>query len=300
MHIHELNDRFGIPGWAQVVAGNGGLAKVSITSPAASGEVYMQGAQVMSWRPAGGEEVIFVSRQSHWEPGRAIRGGIPICFPWFRGKSDDPKAPAHGFVRTREWTLESVSAEIDGSVTVACATQSDEASRRWWPHDFRLTRRMTFGQKLRMELTTVNTGNTEFQFEEALHTYFRVGDVERVEVRGLARIHYLDNMDANRPKLQIANLRLSAQTDNAYLRAQGAVEIADPELRRSLRTEKHNSASTIVWNPWREGAAKLADLGDDEWHQMICVEGGNILDDAVALGPGEQHTMRVTLNVTTP
>ena len=297
MQIHELNERFGIPGVAQAVAGNGGLAKVSIASPAVAGEVYLQGAQVMSWRPAGAEEVIFVSRQSHWEPGRAIRGGIPICFPWFRGKSDDPRAPTHGFVRTREWTLESVTAENDGSVTVACATQSDEASRRWWPHDFRLTHRMIFGQKLRMELTAVNTGKTEFHFEEALHTYFRVGDVERVEVRGLAGIHYLDNMDGNRQKLQTGNLRLSGQTDNAYLPAQGAVEIADPELRRSLRTEKHNSASTIVWNPWREGAAKLADLGDDEWHPMICVEGGNILDEAVALGPGKTHTLSVVLSL---
>ena len=300
MQIHELNERFGIPGVAQVVAGNGGLAKVSIASPALDGEVYLQGAQVMSWRPAGAEEVIFVSRQSHWEPGRAIRGGIPICFPWFRGKFDDPKAPAHGFVRTREWTLESVSAENDGSVTVACATQSDEASRRWWPHEFRLMHRIVFGRNLRMELTAVNTGNTEFRFEEALHTYFRVGDVERVEVRGLASIHYLDNMDANRQKLQTGNLRLSAQTDNAYLSAHGAVEIADPQRQRNLRTEKHNSASTIVWNPWREGAEKLADLGDDEWHPMICAEGGNILDAAVALGPGERHTMRVTLSVTTP
>jgi len=300
MQIQELNERFGIPGVAQIVAGNGGLARVNIASSAVAGEVYLQGAQVMSWRPAGVEEVIFVSRQSHWEPGRAIRGGIPICFPWFRGKSDDPKAPAHGFVRTRQWTLESVTAEKDGSITVACATQSDEASRRWWPYEFYLRHQVNLGRSLRMELTALNTGNTEFRFEEALHTYFRVGDVETVEVRGLAAVPYLDNMEGNRQKLQMGDIRLSGQIDNAYLNATGTLDIADPGIRRTLRTEKHNSASTIVWNPWREGAAKLADLGDNEWHQMICVEGGNILDAAVALGPGKQHAMRVTLSVITP
>jgi glucose-6-phosphate 1-epimerase len=151
-----------------------------------------------------------------------------------------------------------------------------------------------------MELTAANTGNTEFRFEEALHTYFRVGDVERVEVRGLAGIHYLDNMDGNRQKVQTGDIRLSASADNAYLNATGAIDMDDPVLGRVLRTGKENSATTIVWNPWREGAAKMADLGPDEWHQMICVEGGNILDAAVALSPGEQHTMRVTLSVKEP
>ena len=121
-----------------MVAGNGGLTKVRITAPVAIGEIYLHGAQVMSWHPAGAEEVIFVSERSHWEDGRAIRGGIPVCFPWFRGKADDPKAPAHGVVRTRAWTLESIMAEDDGSVTVVCVTESDEGTRRWWPQDFRL------------------------------------------------------------------------------------------------------------------------------------------------------------------
>ncbi len=300
MQIDELNKRFGIPGIVQVLAGNGGLAKVRITSSAAAGETYLHGAQLTSWRPAGADEVIFVSQLSHWQDGKAIRGGIPVCFPWFRGKSDDPKAPAHGFVRTREWTLESVAAESDGSVTVVCATESDETTRDWWPHEFRLTHQITIGRTLQMKLTASNTGPTPFRFEEALHTYFRVADVERVEVRGLSGVFYLDNMDGNRKKVQEGDVKLSGPTDNAYLEAHGPVEILDPLPGRILCTEKENSATTIVWNPWREGAARLADLGDGEWHSMVCAEGGNIIGAAVSIGPGESHSLRVRLSVREP
>jgi len=297
MQIDEMNRRFAIAGIAQLVAGNGGLAKVRITGPSAIGEIYLNGAQVMSWHPAGAEEVIFVSERSHWEDGRAIRGGIPVCFPWFRGKADDSKAPAHGVVRTRAWALESVKLENDASVTVVCVTESDETTRRWWPHDFRLTHRINVGRALRMELTASNIGSNAFRFEEALHTYFLVGDVERVEVRGLNGLAYLDNVDGNRKKLQSGELTLSGPIDNAYLNATGPVEIRDSLRGRKLLTQKENSATTIVWNPWRDGAARLADLGDDEWHPMACVEGANILDAAISLAPGESHTLRVTLSL---
>ena len=130
LRIDDLNLRLGIAGVAQVVPGNGGLPMIRVATPATSAEIYLHGAQVTAWRPAGADEVIFLSERSHWEEGRAIRGGIPICFPWFRGKADDAKAPAHGFVRTREWQLESITADEGtgdelGSVTVVCSIDSD-------------------------------------------------------------------------------------------------------------------------------------------------------------------------------
>jgi glucose-6-phosphate 1-epimerase len=295
--IAALNHLFGIPGIAEIVAGNGGLAKVRVTTTAASAEIYLHGAQVTSWRPAGAEEAIFLSKHSRWEDGRAIRGGIPICFPWFRAKADDPKAPAHGFARAREWRLESIAAENDGTVVVTCATESDESTRRWWPHDFRLAHRITIGSALRLELTATNTGATPLSFEEALHTYFLVGEAAQARVRGLDQTRYLDNTDANREMNQIGDAIFSGATDKAYVDAHGAVELVDPVLRRTLRTEKENSATTVVWNPWQQGAAALADLGDDEWRTMACVEASNILGAAVRLELGLQHTMRATLSI---
>jgi glucose-6-phosphate 1-epimerase len=292
----KLDERFGIPGVVQVVAGEGGLAKISITGGLSSADIYLHGAQVTSWRPAGQQEVLFLSRESRWEDGRAIRGGIPICFPWFRGKADHPQAPAHGVVRTKAWTLVSTAQSPEG-VVVCLATESDETSRKWWPHEFRLVHRISIGAELGLELTATNRGAGPMRFEEALHTYFRVGDVRKVNVAGLDGTTFLDNTDGNREKRQRGNVAIEKATDNAYLDTRGPLELIDPALRRSLRTVKGNSLTTVVWNPWEDGAKALADLGDEEWQQMACVEASNILGAAVNLAPGEEHAMNATLRV---
>ncbi len=177
-----------------------------------------------------------LSSKSNWQTGKAIRGGIPVCFPWFRAKADDAKAPAHGFVRTKEWRIESIAEEQGDAVCVRLSTESDDASRQWWPFDFRLDYSVTVGSELKLELAMSNTGLSELRFEEALHTYFRVGDVESACVRGLDGVAYLDNRDGNRTKTQSGDLQLAAQTDNAYLDATGEVVIFDPVLRRKLST----------------------------------------------------------------
>ena len=294
--LNEWNKRFAIPSIAKIVAGNGGLPKVQITSPAASAEIYLHGAQLTSWRPQGSEEVIFLSEHSRWEEGRAIRGGIPVCFPWFRAKADDPKAPAHGFARTRSWQLESLAQEED-SVVVILSTESDEDSRTWWPYEFRLVHRITVGDALKLELIVSNTGTVPFHFEEALHTYNRVGNAEKLRITGLDQVAFLDNRDGNREKRQNGDFHFTAAVDNAYIDTQNAVEIVDPALRRRIRLQKQGSMTTVVWNPWSDGAAALADLGDDEWRQMACVEASNILGNAITLAPGAQHTMTAILSV---
>jgi glucose-6-phosphate 1-epimerase len=296
-HIDELNRRFGIAGIADIVSGNGGLPKVRVATAAASAEIYLHGAQVTHWQPAGAAEAIFLSERSHWVEGRAIRGGIPVCFPWFRAKSDNPKAPAHGFVRTKAWQLDSISSAEDDGIVVTLSTESDDSTRQWWPHEFRLEHRVTVGVELTLELTAANVDAVALKFEEALHTYFSIGQIQSAPVRGLDGTRYLDNTDSNREKIQVGDLAIAAPTDNAYIDAHGAAEIADPVLRRILRTEKRNSATTVVWNPWQQGAAALADLGDDEWQQMLCVEASNILSNAVTLSPGEAHTLGATISI---
>ncbi len=294
--IDEMNKRFGISGLAQIVAGQGGLPLVRLTAPSGSAEIYLHGAQVVSWRPAGADEVLFLSAQSRFEDGKAIRGGIPICFPWFRGKADNPKAPAHGVVRTKEWRLDALARDGDG-VLVTFATESDEASHKWYPHDFSVEYRVRVGAALNLSLTVTNSGSGPMRFEEALHTYHRVGDAERVRVTGLDGTAYLDNMDGNTEKRQTGDVTFVAQTDNAYLDTAGALEVIDPGLGRRIKTEKKNSRTTVVWNPWSDGAKALADLGDDEWRTMVCVEASNIMAYAVELAPGAEHTMEAVLTV---
>lgn len=294
--IAALNRQFSLTGMAEIVEGNGGLPKIRIETPSAGADIYLHGAQITSWQPAGMDEVLFLSEKSLWQDGKAIRGGIPVCFPWFRAKSDDPHAPSHGFVRTREWQLESISRASDNAVCVRFSIANADSSRKWWPFEFQLEYAITMGKSLRLELKMTNTGDKNLKFEEALHTYFKVGDVRRARVHGLDGVNYLDNRDGNHEKQQQGDLVLARQTDNAYRNSSGPLEIADPVLGRCLRTGKRNSNSTIVWNPWNDGAAGMADLGPEEWQGMLCVEGGNIMNSAVTLAAGETHTMMVGID----
>jgi glucose-6-phosphate 1-epimerase len=294
--IAGSNRRLEIPGVAEIVEGNGGLRKVRVASAKATGEIYFLGANVSSWKPAGREELLFVSSQSRWEDGRAIRGGVPICFPWFGGKADDPKAPAHGFVRTKAWQLESI-AQAGDAVTVAMFTESGEDTKRWSPAEFRLMYRATFDADLSLELEVTNTGQTPLQFEEALHAYFRVGNIEKARVRGLDAIHYLDKTDSNREKIQQGEISIVSETDRVYLNTGDAIEVDDPVLRRRTRIAKENSRTTVVWNPWVEKAHALPDFGDEEWARMICIETSNISQYAPTLAPGQQHRMKAVVRV---
>jgi glucose-6-phosphate 1-epimerase len=292
----ELDRRLGIPGIARVCEGNGGLPRVRITGSFGDGEVYLHGAHATSWKPAGHDEVLFMSTKSRWEDGQAIRGGIPICFPWFRAKADNAHAPAHGFVRTKLWQLESIVGNESG-VTVSMFTGSDEHTRRWWPGEFRLVHRVTFGSELRLELICTNTGTTLLRFEEALHTYNRIVNIDDARLQGLDGVSYLDNTESNKEKIEHGEVAIASQTDSAYRNTQNAVDLLDPGKNRRIRLRKEHSLNTVVWNPWSDGAARLQDLGDDQWRQFLCVEAANILDAAVTLAPGQEHRMAAVLTV---
>jgi glucose-6-phosphate 1-epimerase len=296
MDITELDRRFGIPEIARVCEGDGGLVRIEITSPIAHGQMYMHGAHVTSWRPAGSEEILFLSTKSRFEEGQAIRGGIPICFPWFRGKADDPQAPAHGFVRTRSWQLYSI-VENSSGVAVTMFAESDEQTRHWWPDEFRLVHRVTFGSELRLELVCLNTGKASFHFEEALHTYNRVADIQDVRLHGLDGTSFLDNTDSNKEKTQLGDVIIASQTDKAFVHTQKTVDLLDSKMRRRIRLQKANSNTTVVWNPWKEGASRMRDLAEGEWKQFLCVEACNIIGGTVTLGSGQEHTISAVLSV---
>jgi glucose-6-phosphate 1-epimerase len=288
--------RLAIPGVAEIVEGNGGLLKVQITTPEAVGDMYLHGAHVTSWKPSGAEEVLFLSSRSRWEHGRAIRGGVPVCFPWFGAKSDDPAAPAHGFVRTKAWHLESI-AQVDRTVAVTMCTESDPSAKKWWPGDFRLVHRATFGPELCLELAVLNTGRAMFRFEEALHAYYRVGNIQEARLRGLDGARYIDKTEANRRETQNGELVITSETDRIYLDTAGAIELNDAAMQRTTHVAKENSRTSVVWNPWIERARALPDLGDDDWRRMVCIETSNVADFAIELAPGQQHTMKALVGI---
>ena len=292
----ELNQRFEIPGIATIVKSQGGLPCVRVTTPRASGEVYLHGAHVTSWTPAEDEEVLFVSSKTRWQDGSAIRGGVPICFPWFSERTEDPKSPAHGLVRTKSWQLEAIT-HADSNVTVALSTSADEATRKHWLGEFHLLFCVTFGEQLRLELIVANRGDISFRFEEALHAYYRVGNVEAAKLHGLGGVTYIDKTDARREKHQRANLALAGETDRIYRNTSSSVEIEDRALQRRILIGKEGSRDTVVWNPWADKAKAMSDLGNEEWRQFVCVETCNVGDHGITLGEGQTHTMSALISL---
>lgn len=294
--IHQLQDRFGIPGVATVEAGQGGLARVSVTSPAAEAHVYLHGAHVTHFQPRRTKPVLFMSKQSLFQPGKAIRGGVPVIFPWFGAKADDPKAPQHGFARAQPWALQDIDVS-GGDVTVTLALGPGETSQKFWLNDFEAVYSMIVSDVLTMLLAVRNTGQGAFTFESALHTYLAVGDVRQCELTGLEGRTFIDKVDKFQRKTQQGPIVITGETDRVYVNTPDRVTVNDRAGGRTLLVDKTGSQSTIVWNPWVEKARAMADFGDDEWPGMVCVETANAAENAVTLKPGDSHTMTAVIRV---
>ena len=168
----------------------------------------------------------------------------------------------------------------------------------WWPYDFRLTCRATFGIQLKLELLVFNTGVKAFSLEEALHAYFRVRDAETAVVQGIDATDFIDKTDHRTRKAHHGELRFAAETDSVFLDTEHSIELIDPALRRTIALKKQNSLTTVVWNPWEEKSRAMSDLGEGQWKNFICVEGSNVAPYAVQLAPGKEHTMAVTVQAT--
>ena len=279
--------------------GAGDLPVVRVVTALAAGEVYLQGAHVTSWQPAGAEPVIWISPAAQFRSGSAIRGGVPICFPWF-GAGRTGLTPAHGFARTAPWNLTGAT-DAAGTVTLIFTLSHDDVAGApgadSWPYAFEASYAVTFAAELTLALTVRNTGAETFSFEEALHTYLAVADVRSATIEGLDGTLYVDKTASSEPAplVQSGPVTFTAPTDRVYQHGE-QLTLVDPGAR-TIAVEPERTADTVVWNPWSDGAATMADLGDDDWTTMVCIEAANVLDDAITLAPGEAHTAQVTYAV---
>jgi glucose-6-phosphate 1-epimerase len=298
MTAAELANRFDIPGALRLEPEPGGLTRVMISTPAAEAGLYLQGAHLAHWTPRGQRPVLYLSPKSLFAPGKAIRGGVPIIFPWFGARSDGRPGPAHGFARTSEWTVESTKQREDGRVEITLALSSSDATRQLFDAAFRLRFRVTVGSELEMELETSNPGKTPFTFEEALHTYLAVGDVERAAIFGLEKTTFIDKTDEfKRKKLESEPMRIGKETDQVHLDTRAICTVWDPVWDRRITIEKSGSASTVIWNPWIDKSKGMSDMEADGWKQMLCVETANAADNAVVLAPGASHKLSAKIRV---
>jgi glucose-6-phosphate 1-epimerase len=299
--VDELNARFGLKDALRFDAGPGGLTRASIVTDAGSAEIYLQGAHVTRWQPASAAHpVLFLSEKSHFEVGKAIRGGVPLVFPWFAERKGGLPGGMHGFARTLPWEVVAAELRPEG-VALSFKLLPNQTTRDVGFDHFVLVYEVVVGATLTLVLEVENVGDTPLTFEEALHAYYSVSDVRQIEVSGVGDTDYLDRADNAKRKHQGAGaIHFAGETDQLHLNTQAAVTISDPGWKRRMVIEKRGSESTVVWNPWIEKASGLADLGAEAWPHFVCVEPANAAENAVTLSPGAVHTMGITVRAENP
>ena len=283
-----------IPGRVTVAKGNGGLPKIVVTTKTSAAEIYLNGAHVTHFQKNGGPPLVFMSAKSYFAPGKPIRGGVPICFPWFGNRDGEP---SHGFARSSEWALVKTSAVSDGAVTVHFALPQIPGRDAW--KNLRTEFIVTVADTLTMELVATNDGcDGALEIENCLHTYFQVGDIGAVSIHGLEGASYLNFAEGDNGVSRPAEshpIRINRETNRTYLDTASTVEIRDENVKRTIRVEKFNSQSTVVWNPWT--TQKLPDDFDPAEHKnMICVESGNVKQNKISLAPGKSTALKVVLS----
>jgi glucose-6-phosphate 1-epimerase len=280
-----------IPGRVALAVGQGGLPKVTVTAKAATAELYLHGAHLTGFQKNGEPPLLFMSGESLFAADKAIRGGVPICFPWFGGREGDV---AHGFARLAEWELAKTDATPDGTVTLHLRLPEIPARAEW--KDLHAEYIVTVSDQLTLELLVTNASAQAQVFEGCLHAYFAVGDLSQVTIAGLKGLQYLDKVDNFARKLESSDaVRITSEVDRVFLNATGPVEIDDAKLRRKIRIEKTGSASTVLWNPWIAKAKAMSDFGDEEYRGMVCVEAGNVGEAKISLAPGKTSSLKMTV-----
>jgi len=286
--LNALNSRFALAGTLKFADSGADLPVAEIHTPHASARVALQGAQVLAWQPAGQQPVIWVSKVAVYEPGKGVRSGVPVCWPWFGARDG---LPAHGVVRTRVWDVRETTQDAAGQVVLRLGTRDDASTRVLWDYAFDLELVVTVGQTLSMALVTRNTGTAPFTITDALHTYFCVGDIAQTTVQGLDGCAYLDKVQNFAQLRQTGGVEFTGETDRIYTDTTADCLIQDKAWGRSIRVAKQGSTSTVVWNPWSERAKAFADMAAGEFKDMLCVETCNAGPDQVEVAPGNTHTL---------
>ena len=287
--IIEQNQEFVLADALSVIAGQGGQPCLDVQTPACRGRQYLLGASVTDWQPQGHEPVLFTSRRAVFADQEAIRGGVPICFPWFSNHPSEADAPKHGLVRQQLWSPVQTGAGPDGQVQTEMVYNLDLLHVNF---------RAEFGRELSMHLAVTNPSDSDQRFEAALHTYFAVGDVRQVSVTGLEGVRYTDALRPEAgPQQDQDPITFDAELDRVYHDTDDTCVLHDPSLGRKITVAKTGGRSTVVWNPWVDKAKRMEDFGDDEWPKMCCIESAAVRDDAITLGPKQSHTLSVTITV---
>lgn len=275
-----------------------GLKAVRLRAAGSEAQVFLHGAHVTSFRTKEHGELLWLSDRALYAPDKAIRGGVPLCFPWFGNHPSEKSFPAHGFARTSAFRFEG-SEERGDTVQCELSLVSNADTLKLFPHAFHARLRLSVGRELSLAFEVENTGDESFDYELALHTYLGVSDVRQLELSGLGGASYDDKVTGERGLRQPdAPLRFSGETDRVY-DSTARVVAFDPARQRRLIVDKTASRTTVVWNPWSDKAQRMSDFGADAWPSMVCIEAANASPHAVRLPPEARHTTTTIISAET-
>ena len=294
--LENLNARYAIANHVSFKEADG-LIVAEIDNVHATTSICLQGAHLMTWTPKGQQPVIWLSPAAKLAPGKSIRGGSPVCWPWFGPHATQASFPGHGFARTVLWEVIGTKALQDGVTWLSFRLLPTDATRAQWPHPCELVLQIVIGKTLDMDLGTLNTGKESITIGDALHTYFEVSDVSEVAIHGLDGIPYIDKVGGSAQKQQAGPVSIYQEVDRIYFNTGHDCVIEDPAWKRRIRIAKLGSHSTVVWNPWIEKANKMGDLGENGYLNMLCVESTNAADDVVTIAPKQEHHLWVRYSV---
>lgn len=295
MDMHLMHERF-VDESIQFRKMGEELVIIDVQNEHASASISLQGAQVLSWTPADQMPVIWLSDQADYQKGKSIRGGAPICWPWFGAHENDNSQPAHGFVRTQVWNLTSVQTLPDGQTELTFSCELTKGISKQFDQ-CELTFYVRVGKRLEMYLETRNKGSHSIKLTEALHTYFRVSDIRQVSIKGLEDCRYLDKLENFSEKIQSGKITIDAEIDRVYLDTTKDCIIEDPGLQRKIVISKSGSESTVVWNPWSHKTLQMSDMEELGYLDMLCVETANAAENTVKVDAGEKHVMEIVYRV---
>lgn len=267
--------------------------------------VAEQGAQVLSYQRNGEAPLIWLSEQAGFRRGQSVRGGVPVCWPWFGDLTRNPPAvqamrqstgpaPAHGEVRNLDWRLLDIVKD-SGSVSLAFELVRPASGLPHWPHAVDLNLAIRLDERLTLCLTSHNCDDHPVTLTQALHTYLAISDIHQVSLEGLDGQRYIETLENWEERRQQGELRFTGETDRIYLGTPPKFTLRDPAWGRQIHLAASGSHSAIVWNPWIDKARRLSQFADDAWQRMLCIETANVLDDAVELAPGKSASLAFSL-----
>ncbi len=270
-----------------------GLEYLEIDNPLGSGKIALQGAHVIDWQPKfETQPVLWLSSNARFVKARSIRGGVPICWPWFGAHPTDSTFCMHGFARVIPWRVVDVDATPTGATRVVLEMLDTPEAKRQLSYPYTLTLTVTIGESLRLELATTNLGNQPFMIGEGYHTYFEVSDIENIRVTGLEDCVFADKIVNYERGIQHGALKFNHEFDKVYLNTSGDCVIEDKGYNRAIRVAKSGSNTSVVWTPWADKAHQMGDMGNgDEWRKMICVESVNAMENSVMISPNQTHVL---------